>query len=140
MTLFFSDTDISESRLERRVGSKSKSAIKGSIGLFIQAIRADDAPTDLVSAKANFEFRQKGLIIYVSKSSNRWVVPIPTSDLVKVTLRSAADAEGSLDIIPMTLLLDTQNIDLALTTTGSNETNLRKLAKSIEEMVPASEV
>lgn len=103
--LFFELNKLSESRTTALVGGKSKFLIKGSAGLFIKTIKAEGLPTDLVGAKANFEIRESGILIYISKSNKRFVFPISFIDLNNIGLKGGEEYMELMRFSPMRFLM-----------------------------------
>ena len=102
---FFETSTISQNRLERIVGPKTSNAVKGSPGMFVQAYQAEKAPVDLQGAKANFEIREAGLLMYISKSHHRLVFPIPSDEMKDMELSGGEERIKLLWISPMRMLM-----------------------------------
>jgi len=161
--LYFNSSDLSEFKLEPIVGPKSNSIVKGSAGLFIKALKSENMPTDLVGAKVNFEIREKGLLMYTSKSDKRWVFPLASKDLIAISLQGGEETYKAFPLSPMWLLLklgmsirvarkfkmkwdeysaspcililDTQDLDLALESSGYNIYSLMHFVKQVENLI-----
>ncbi len=102
---FFETSNVSQNRLERIVGPKTSNKVKGSPGMFIKAYQAKEAPLDLQGAKANFEIREAGLLMYISKSQHRLVFPIPSDEMKDMELSGGEERIKLMWISPMRIFM-----------------------------------
>ena len=160
---YFEIHELSESKISALVGGKSKKLEKGSAGLYLKSIEAPDLDIDLINARANFEIREKGLLIYMAKSTHRFVFPIPSDDIQKLEMSGGQEQitlkfpslmglllkfglsiryarhfsrrrSARYSVEPITLRLETPNIKLVFDSSGYNNYNLAHFIERVKKL------
>ncbi len=132
--------------------------------MFIQAYKAEEAPVELEGAKANFEIREAGLLMYISKSHHRLVFPIPSDEIKDIELSGGEEQiklmwispmrifmklgmsqryaryfrlrDDEYSISPMVLQLATHDMSLTLECSGFNNYSLAEFVEQAKSRIP----